>query len=104
MTFLEMLKGFGLQVGYMVLKTKASYPFLIYSGSGQNIVYAENTIAYKENFYQVEYYFRQKNEAEEKKFEDYLTSQGVSYSKSADVYIESEELYVIYYEVGRWLD
>ena len=103
MTFYEMLKGYGLQVGYMVLAEQPKFPFLIYLGAGQSTTYADNAAIYKDNQYSIEYYYKTKDEVSEKSFEDYLTSQGVAYTKSMDVYIEAENIYVIYYEVTRWL-
>jgi len=54
---------------------------------------------YKANKYRVEYYFKTKNEEKEETIEKLLLDGGFLYEKSEDVYIESEDLYVIYYEV-----
>ena len=45
------------------------------------------------------YYFKEKNEANEKAIEDILLADGYNYEKSDDVYIESEGLFVIYYYI-----
>ena len=47
----------------------------------------------------VEYYFTKKDETKETAIEQALLSGGFRYSKSEDTYIESEDLFVIYYEV-----
>ena len=48
---------------------------------------------------QIEYYFTQKNEANETAIEDALLENGFLYEKSEDVYIEDENVFVIYYNI-----
>ena len=54
---------------------------------------------YTNNEYQIEYYFTEKNEANEKAIEEALLRDGFNYDKSEDAYIEEEGLFVIYYYV-----
>ena len=74
-------------------------PYLVYLGSGQNNLPADNTLHWKEDTYQVEYYFKEKNEAKEAEIEEILLADGYIFTKSEDIYIESEGLFVIYYQV-----
>lgn len=75
-------------------------PFLAYIGSGQNQFNGENTIYWRENTYTVEFYFDKKDEALEKSIEDALLSDGFRFTKSEDVFIESEGVFVIYYYIN----
>lgn len=73
------------------------YPHCVYYGSGQNIVYAGNKPYYKSNLYTIEYYFERKDETTESQIEDALVAAGFTYSRSEDIYIDSENVYIIYY-------
>lgn len=73
------------------------YPHIVYHGNGQNILYANNQPYYKSNLYQVEYYYDRKDETTEASIEDALINAGFTYSKSEDIYIDDENIYVIYY-------
>ena len=72
---------------------------MAYLGNGQYNYKADNTYYYTENQYQLEYYFTEKDEAEEAKIEEVLLDNGFRYEKSGDVYIESEGVFVIYYQI-----
>lgn len=76
-----------------------SPPYLAYIGSGQDVADADDTHYWTENTYQIEYYFTEKNEANEAAIEDALLENGYNYTKSEDVYIEDEGVFVIYYQV-----
>ena len=76
-----------------------SPPYLVYLGDGQDHFEADNTFYWSENRYQLEYYFTKKNEAEETAIESVLLENGFHYEKSEDVYIESEGVFVIYYNI-----
>lgn len=75
-------------------------PYLVYYGNGQNNLEADNTLYWRENTYTVEYYFTQKDEEQEESIEDILLADGFLFSKSEDIYLESEEMSVIYYYIG----
>lgn len=74
-------------------------PYLVYIGSGQDTFQADNTHYYKENRYQIEYYFTEKDERQEAEIEQVLLDNGFLYDKSEDVYIEDEGVFVIYYQI-----
>ena len=95
----DTLKKTGLPCAYSHFNQPVTPPFIVYTGNGQTTFGADNTWAYRNNQYQVEYYFTEKNEANEKAIEDTLLQDGFNYDKSEDSYIESEGLFVIYYYV-----
>ena len=89
----------GLPCAYSHFKKPVTPPFLVYMGNGQTTFGADNTWVYTNNQYQIEYYFTEKNEANEKAIEEALLRDGFNYDKSEDSYIEDEGLFVIYYYV-----
>ena len=94
--------GIGIPVVYSHFTDKDSPsapPYMAYLGNGQYNYKADNTYYYTENQYQLEYYFTEKDEAEEAKIEKVLLDNGFRYEKSEDVYIESEGVFVIYYQI-----
>lgn len=97
MTIYETLERTGLPCVYSHFKTKQEPPYLVYIGSGQDTFDADNTIYWRRNTYQVEYYFTEKDEANETAIEEALLAGGFKFTKSEDVYIESEDVQVIYY-------
>ena len=74
-------------------------PYLVYIGDGQTVREADNTHYWRDNKYQIEYYFKEKNEENEATIEQALLDAGYLYEKSEDNYIESEDVFVIYYYV-----
>lgn len=88
-----------LPCAYSHFKDKIEPPYIVYLGRGQETLGADNTWHWRNNQYQVEYYFKEKNEANETAIEDILLADGYNYEKSDDVYIESEGLFVIYYYI-----
>lgn len=103
MTLFETLQTIGLPCAYSHFRDDSTAPkappYLVYLGAGQDTFQADNTHYYRENRYQVEYYFKDKNEETEAEIEDALLANGFLYEKSEDVYIESEGIFVIYYQI-----
>lgn len=95
----DTLRGIGLPCAYSHFTKPVEPPFLVYLGNGQTTFGADNTWHYKNNRYQIEYYFTEKNEENEEAIEGALLSDGFNYEKSEDSYIEDEGLFVIYYYV-----
>ena len=95
----DILRETGLPVAYGHFKKMTAPPFIVYLGDGQDTFSADNTWHFKSNQYSIEYYFTTKNEEAEDRIETLLLSNGYNYSKSEDVYIDSEGIYVIYYSV-----
>ena len=94
------LQGLDIPVAYSHFKTAVNPPFLVYLGNGQNTLDADSTHYWRQNTYQLEFYFEKKDEAQETSIEDAPLADGWLYDKSEDVFIESEGLFVIYYSVN----
>ena len=88
-----------LPCAYGYFRDKVVPPYLVYIGRGQTTLGADDTWYYRDNQYQVEYYFIKKDEAKEKLIEDTLLADGYNYDKSEDIYMETEGLFVIYYYI-----
>ena len=99
MTIYQTLQSTGLPCAYSHFKKAQDPPYIVYIGSGQNYMDADNTHYYRQNTYQVEYYFTAKNETNEASIENALLGSGYNYTKSEDVYIQEEDVFVIYYQI-----
>ena len=93
----ETLQRTNLPCSYAPMNGKVQPPYIVYLGRGQETLGADNTWHWRANHYQVEYYFTKKNEENEKAIEDALLEDGFNYEKSEDIYINEENVYVIYY-------
>lgn len=80
-------------------RQKHQPPYVIYRGAGQTNLPADDTFFHSEPDYQIEYYFKEKNEANEAAIESILLEDGWLYEKSSDAFIESESIWVIYYQI-----
>lgn len=87
----------GLPVRYSHFTAPQDPPFLVYLGNDQDQMDADNTTIWRRNTYTVEYYYTTKNENAETAIENAFLSNGWRYQKSADTFIESEGVFVIYY-------
>ena len=99
MSIVSTLQGTGLTCVYSETRKGIAPPFIAYIGNGQDTFDADNTHYWRRNRYQIEYYFTNKNEANETAIEDALLAAGYLYDKSEDIFIQAENLYVIYYYV-----
>ena len=106
MTIYEILTdsetGIGIPCVYSHFREKGAPeapPYISYLGDGQDNFEADDTYYHNRNRYQVEYYFTEKDEDLEAKLEKLLVDNGYLYTKSEDVYIETEGVFVIYYNV-----
>lgn len=95
----DVLHSLSIPCAYSHFTIPQEPPYVVYLGNGQTTLEADNTHYYRENQYQVEYYFTEKNESLEAEIEDALLSNGYIYDKSEDIYIESEGVFLIYYYV-----
>ena len=90
----------GLPCAYSHFKSDQVPPYIVYIGNGQDVMRADNTHYWHENTYQVEYYYKTKDEANEEAIEAQLLTDGYLFEKSEDVYIEDQDVFVIYYYVN----
>ena len=105
---LDALETMGIPWAYMTFRSKTYIdsdgqehevkpPFAVYYGSGQNKLSADNTHYWSENTYTIEYYFTDKNSTNEEGIETAILSEGFQFEKSEDIYLEDEDVIVIYY-------
>ena len=99
MSIYQTLQSTHLPCAYSHFKKKQEPPYIVYIGNGQDVFEADNTHYWRANTYQVEYYFTTKNESNEAAIENALLENGYNYTKSEDVYIEDEGVFVIYYQI-----
>lgn len=99
MTIYETLQSTGLPCAYSHFRKKQTPPYIVYIGNGQDTFQADDTHYWRQNRYQIEYYFAQKNEAAETAIEDALLTNGYIYEKTEDIFLEEEGVFVIYYQV-----
>ena len=95
----EALTSTGMPVAYGFFKEPQQLPFLCYKQNGQTNVPADDTFIHSEQDYQIEYYFKAKDEDTEETIEQALLANGYLYEKSEDAYIEDDKVFVIYYQV-----
>ena len=91
------LQSTGLPCAYSHFKTDQTPPYIVYIGNGQDNLDADNTHYWRNNRYQVEYYFTEKSESNEASIEDALLGAGFLYEKSEDIYLEDQGVFLIYY-------
>lgn len=99
MSIFQTLQSTGLPCAYSHFRTSQEPPYLVYIGNGQDVFEADNTHYWKQNTYQAEYYFTTKSESNEASIENALLSAGYLYEKSEDIYIQDEDVFVIYYYI-----
>lgn len=90
----------GIDSAYSHFVDGHSYPHLVYIGSGQSQLLADNTAVWRGNTYQVELYFTKKDETLETAIEDEFLAGGWNYSKASDSYIDDEGVFVIFYDLS----
>lgn len=95
----ETLEKTHLPCAYSHFQKPVQPPFIVYIGSGSDIFRADNTHYFTNYTYQIEYYFTQKNEAAERAIETVLLADGYTFTRSEDIYISEEGLFVIYFYV-----
>lgn len=97
MSIMETLQSSGLPCAYSHFRKKQEPPFLVYIQSGQNQFSADDTRHWYRNTYQVEYYFKTKSPAAEAAIEEGLLAGGYQFTRSEDIYLEDEDVFVVYY-------
>ncbi len=96
----DTLQRTGLPCAYSHFKKPQTPPYIVYIGSGQNQMRADDTRYWHENTYQVEYYFEKKNETSEEAIEEALIADGYLFEKSEDIYLEEDDVFLIYYYIN----
>lgn len=99
MTLFQLLSTLGKPVAYGYHSKPQDLPYFCIMGIGQDQFEADNTYYTKQDRWQIEYYFINKDPVFENSIEELLLNNGYKYSKSEDVYIEGEDVFVIYYDI-----
>lgn len=99
MTIYEVLKKMSIPAAYGFFRKDQPLPYVTYMGAGQDTFAADDTYIYTRNRYQVELYFKEKDESVEAELEALFLKYGYLYYKSDDTYIEDQDVFVIYYDV-----
>lgn len=94
----EIFENFLLYIEYSI-PTKDETPFLVYRASGSTNLNAEDYAYYADYNYTIEYYFKYKDEEMERAIEARLNENNVGWYKSGDIYLEEEDMFVIYYNI-----
>lgn len=97
MSITTALQSTGLPWTYSHFKEKVEPPFLAYIQNGQNTLSADDTRHWYRNTYQVEYYFKTKSTASEEAIEKALLDAGYQFTRSEDIYLEDEDVFLVYY-------
>lgn len=99
MTIYQMLETLGRPVAWGYHSRPRELPYFCILGSGQDQLEADATYYTRQDRYQVEYYFRKKQPGFEAQIEDLLLENGYRYTKTEDIYIEDQDVFVIYYDI-----
>ena len=98
-TLFRQLQSLGLPVAYGYHSEWKDPPYLCIIGAGQEQFPADDTYYTTRNLTQIEYYFAKKDANFEESIEQLLLGQGLLYDKSEDVYLEDQDIFLIYYTV-----
>lgn len=90
----------GIDSAYSHFINGAKTPYLIYIGTGQSQLLADGSAYWRDNTYQVELYYKVKDESLEAAIEGAFLAGGWNYSKGTDAYMADEGLFVIFYDLG----
>lgn len=93
------LESTGLPVRYSHFTKKQPAPYIVWYGNGQVIFDADNTVYHKQNEYMIQFWYEEKDPNMEEAIESALIAAGFRYTKSEDIWNESEGVFGIYYYV-----
>lgn len=93
MTLFQVLQQTGLPCAYSHFANSVQPPYIVYLGNGQDTFPADNSFYWNQNRYQIEYYFKYKNEDNEAAIEEALLNSGFLYEKSEDTLISNQRVY-----------
>lgn len=99
MTTYQLIETLGKPVAYGYHSKTPELPYFCIIGAGQEQFEADNTYYTKKDRWQIEYYFIKKDPSFEEQIETLLLENGHKYDKSEDIYIEDEDVFVIYYDI-----
>lgn len=97
-TLFQLLKTTGLPVAYHHFTSPPNPPYIVYLFSYNSNFGADNKVYDAQKNFQVELYAKAKDLASEKLIEDALNGADVYWEKT-EMYIDSEGLYQVLYEI-----
>lgn len=95
----QLLRTLGYPVAYMKFDEVVPLPYLVYRGGGSSNLVGDNRVLYSDYNYTVEYYFDKKSTATERKIEELFNVNEIPWSKSEDIYIDTENIFLINYYI-----
>lgn len=98
MTVFQMIQTLDLPVVYGRHTKKVTPPYLMLSGAGQDHFEADTTYYVSKDRWTVEYYYTEKDPTIEGKIEALLLANNYRYNKSEDLYLDDQEVFMIYYD------
>jgi len=93
------LKKTGFPVAYLKFKEPPTLPFIVFINDSREGISADDKVWYKRNNYRIELYTNEKDPASELLIENTLDAAGIFYEMSDVGFIESENMYEVYYEI-----
>lgn len=99
MTIFELLQTLELPVVYGRHTKRIEPPYLMVMGAGQDHFDADTTYYVTQDRYTIEYYYTEKDPDLEGRIEALLLSNGYRYEKSEDLYLDDQEVFMIYYDI-----
>ena len=99
MTVFQMLQTLGRPVAYGYHSTEQELPYFCIVGNGQDQFQADNTYYVTKDRTQIEYYFKKKDPELEAEIEALLLANGFRYDKTEDIYVEDQDVFLIYYDI-----
>lgn len=95
----RLLQTLGMPVAYFKHDNEQQAPFLVYYGGGAENSTADNQVYHSVDSYTVEYYFDKKSSATEKQIQQLFDENEIVWDKSEDIYLQDENLFLIYYYI-----
>lgn len=99
MTIFESLQTLEMPVVYGRHTKRIEPPYLMVTGAGQDYFEADTTYYVTKDRYTIEYYYTKKDPELEGQIEALLLSHGHRYEKSEDLYLDDQEVFMIYYDI-----
>lgn len=99
MTVFQLIQTLERPVAYGYHSKEQELPYFCVVGAGQDYFEADTTYYVTKDRTQIEYYFKKKDPALEFRIESLLLQNGYRYEKSEDIYMEDEDVFLIYYDI-----
>lgn len=89
-----------LPVAYDHFLEPQSLPYALYLDAGSNNFVADDEVYYKDSYFDLELYTRDKDPLLESQIESIFNVQGIIWTRLATVYIQSEKMYQTTYQLS----